>query len=137
MKKTDCRKIKELTSHTIYVKSSKNIRPTLKHFKIFDSSGLKNQAEITNFYRPQRSWSKVIFSVVCVKNSVHGGAGTPRIGTPPRQVHPSAGRYPHGQVPPGQVHPPKQCMLRDTGNKHAVRILLECILVSIMFSTIL
>ena len=24
-------------------------------------------------YRPQRSWAKVIFSEVCVKNSVHGG----------------------------------------------------------------
>ena len=29
---------------------------------------------ITNyFYRPQRSWAKVIFSEVCVKNSVHRG----------------------------------------------------------------
>ena len=27
------------------------------------------------FYRPQRSWGKVIFSEVCVKNSVHGGGG--------------------------------------------------------------
>ena len=26
-----------------------------------------------NCYRPQRSWGKVIFSEVCVKNSVHGG----------------------------------------------------------------
>ena len=26
-----------------------------------------------NFYRPQRSWAKVIFSEACVKNSVHGG----------------------------------------------------------------
>ena len=42
-------------------------------------------------YRPQQSWGKVIFSVACVKNSVH--------------------------------------MLADTGNKRAVRILLECILV--------
>ena len=29
------------------------------------------------------------------------------------------------RYPPGQVHPPGQCMLRDTGNKRAVRILLE------------
>ena len=28
-----------------------------------------------NFYRPQRSWGKVIFSEACVKNSVHGGGG--------------------------------------------------------------
>ena len=26
-------------------------------------------------YRPQRSWAKVIFSQVCVKNSVHRGGG--------------------------------------------------------------
>ena len=91
-------------------------------------------------------WGKVIFSVACVKNSVHGGgtrAGTPpgqvhppgRY-TPPRQVHPLGrytplGRYPPwAGTPPGQLHPPReQCMLGDTGNKRAVRILLECILV--------
>ena len=28
-----------------------------------------------DFYRPQRSWGKVIFSEVCVKNSVHKGGG--------------------------------------------------------------
>ena len=28
-------------------------------------------------YRPQRSWGKVIFSDVCVKNSVHRGEKTP------------------------------------------------------------
>ena len=27
------------------------------------------------FYRPQRSWGKVIFSEACVKNSVHRGVG--------------------------------------------------------------
>ena len=27
------------------------------------------------FYRPQRSWGKVIFSEACVNNSVHGGGG--------------------------------------------------------------
>ena len=42
----------------------------------------------------------------------------------------SHGRYtPQGGAPPWQVHPPEQCMLGDTGNKRAVRILLECILV--------
>ena len=93
-------------------------------------------------------WGKVIFSVACVKDSVHRGIGeylgryaplgryTPQActthwaGTPPGQVH-----LP-GQVPPGQVYspqdryPPEQCMLGNTGNKWAVRILLECILVS-------
>ena len=94
-------------------------------------------------------WGKVIFSVACVKNSVHRGgvpghippwAGTPHL---PGQVHP-LGRYtppwagtpPLGRYTPQQVHPwagtsppPEQCMLGDTGNKRAVRILLECILV--------
>ena len=28
-----------------------------------------------SFYRPQRSWGKVIFSEACVKNSVRGGGG--------------------------------------------------------------
>ena len=54
-----------------------------------------------NFYRPQRSWGKVIFSEACVKNS---------------------------------VHIQEQCMLGDTGNKRAVRILLECILVSFLYN---
>ena len=27
------------------------------------------------YYRPQQSWGKVIFSEVCVKNSVHRGRG--------------------------------------------------------------
>ena len=55
-----------------------------------------------------------------IKNSVHGGG----VGGVPGQVPP--GRY----TPSGQVHtPPEQCMLGDTGNKRAVRILLECILV--------
>ena len=61
-------------------------------------------------------------------------------GTPPRQVHPP-GRYTPQQVhspgryTPGAGTPPtlprEQCMLGDAGNKRAVRILLECILVNI------
>ena len=38
-------------------------------------------------------------------------------------------RHPPKQTPPLSRHPPVQCMLGDTGNKRAVRILLECILV--------
>ena len=37
----------------------------------------------------------------------------------------------HPLHPPGTRHPPVQCMLGDTGNKRAVRILLECNLVKI------
>ena len=91
-------------------------------------------------------WGKVIFSQVCVKNSVHGGVYLGRY--PPHQVHPPGpGTPPWASTPPrpgtspDQVHPPgpgtpprpgsppEQCMLGDTGNKRAVRILLECILV--------
>ena len=70
------------------------------------------------------------------------GPGTPM--SPQDQVHPqdrytprtrytpARTRYtPQDQVhtPQDQVHPPEQCMLGDTGNKRAIRILLECILV--------
>ena len=92
-------------------------------------------------------WGKVIFSVACVKNSVHRrgeylgrytpcGQVQPRGQVhPPRQVHPPwAGISPRQVHPPGQVHPREQCMLGDTGNKRAVRILLECILVYKIFS---
>ena len=39
--------------------------PGLSYFIGYDSRG---------YYRPQRSWGKVIFSEACVKNSVHRGA---------------------------------------------------------------
>ena len=57
---------------------------------------------VINIYRPQRSWGKVIFSQVCVKNSVHmeGGCPPPGADTPPRAVY--AGRY--GQQA-GGTHP--------------------------------
>ena len=71
-------------------------------------------------------WGKVIFSVACVKNSVHRGWGLPQ----------GMLRYPLEQAPPsknnplGTRHPPpEQCMLGDTVNKQAVCILLECNLV--------
>ena len=57
-------------------------------------------------------WGKVIFSVACVKNSVHGGGGStwadtpPRAGTPPRQVHPQPPSRYITSPTPGQVHPP-------------------------------
>ena len=56
----------------------------------------------------------------------------PWAGTPPRQVPP--GRYtPWEQTPSGADTPPVQCLLGDTGNKRAVRILLECNLVLVSF----
>ena len=68
------------------------------------------------FYRPPRSWGKVIFSVAYVKNSVHRVqplGTTPRADTPP-------GRYTRAGTPP-------------MVNERAVRILLECILVHICY----
>ena len=49
-----------------------------------------------HYYRPQRSWAKVIFSQACVKNSVHGGVSA--------SVH--AGIHPPGTRPPGSGRPP-------------------------------
>ena len=84
-----------------------------------------------------------VFTPVC--HSVHRGGVTPvhaRIHTPPgpeatsrdqrqtrqdqRQTPP---RGPEADTSPGpEAYTPwKQCMLGDTGNKRAVRILLECI----------
>ena len=57
-------------------------------------------------------------------------AGTPQAATPLGRCTPP-GRYtPQAGTPPGQVHLPwEQCMLGDMGNKRAVHIPLECILV--------
>ena len=86
------------------------------------------------------AWGKVIFSVACVKNSVHWEVPGQVLHPLGRYTSPQAGTTnpptPQGRYTPRQVHPlgrytpPEQCMLGDTGNKRAVRILLECILVS-------
>ena len=104
------------------------------------------------YYRPQTKLAKVMFLYV----SVHGGRGSTWAGTPrtryiPRTrytlqtrytpqnrytshtrytPHPGPGTSPLGPgVPPQTRYTPEQCMLGDTGNKRAVHILLECILV--------
>ena len=68
-----------------------------------------------HFYRPQRSWAKVIFSQACVKNSVHGGGGgcLPQcmLGyTPPRPGRhpPKPGRHPPKSRPPWTRQTPPQ-----------------------------
>ena len=58
--------------------------------------------------------------------------------TPPWRRHPpGAGtpqsRHPQSRHPPQCRDPPAQCMLRDTANKWAVCILLECNLVLLIF----
>ena len=70
-------------------------------------------------YCKQQSWGKVMFlhlSVILFTGEsapLHAG-----IYTPPA----TRGRHPS----PRSTHTPEQCMLGDTGNKRAVRILLEC-----------
>ena len=66
---------------------------------------------ICSFLPPANEvWDKVIFSVVCVKNSVQRGGST-WAGTPPRQVHPPGtgtlpGRYtPQAGTPPSRYTP--------------------------------
>ena len=72
---------------------------------------------------------------------------TPRPVTPPRPGTPRPGKHPRPVTPPGPGTPPRtrytprtppeQCMLGDTGNKRAVRILLDCILVVFKFTNII
>ena len=59
--------------------------------------------------------------------------GTPPAGTPPGQLLPQAGTPPGRYTPLGRYTPQEQCMLGNTGNKRAVRILLECILIEKIF----
>ena len=71
---------------------------------------------LTHIYRPQRSWGKVIFSVACVKNSVHRGGSAPlHAGIPPWDQAPpepdttqplAPDTQPWDQTPPGTKHPP-------------------------------
>ena len=78
-----------------------------------------------------------IFTALSVSHSVHRGGVCLSAwwDTPPGSRHPPVADTPRGRHPPRSRHtlrsrhPPSQCMLRDKGNKRAVRILLECILV--------
>ena len=70
-----------------------------------------------HFYRPQRNWGKVIFSVACIKNSVQRGRGalcpiacwdTPTLvadTTPKQTPTPGADTPPQRRHPPGPVTP--------------------------------
>ena len=86
---------------------------------------------MVDFYHPQRSCRKVMFSQVCVKNSVHGGVSQHALGqTPPTRVDSPWTDTPWpdttlGQTPPRTDNPPSSRRLLQW----MVRILLECILV--------
>ena len=98
-------------------------------------------------------WGKVIFSVACVKNSVHrevGGSASVHAGIPPPTRHRTGadhpGVNPPKETPPGANSKPptrpsrayptplEQCILGDTVNKRVLCILLECNLVVIVLS---
>ena len=72
-----------------------------------------DKSNVVNYYRPKRSWGKVIFSQASVILST-GGGGSTWAGTPRDQVHPlgavHAGRY--GQQA-GGMHPTgmQSCLL--------------------------
>ena len=59
------------------------------------------------------------------------GRYSPQAGTPPGQIHPLHRYLPGRYTPLGRYSAPRVC--RDTVNKRAVRILLECILVHSWF----
>ena len=127
--------------------------------RLYCSIMIRNIKPFMTYYHPQTKSVKVMFLHV----SVHRGGGgvpgqvppwtryIPWAGTPPRPgTTPWVGTTPRPGKPPSldQVHPPgldtplqtryippEQCMLGDTGNKRAVYILLECILVLNSFHT--
>ena len=86
---------------------------------------------LSDNYRPQRSWAKVMFLQASVILSTGGSpAGRthppPPVGEPlPPGGEPPGKEIPLGGEPPQEEEPPP----RDTVNKQPVRILLECILV--------
>ena len=109
------------------------------------SEQCKRQELSRYYYRPQRSWAKVIFSEACVKNSVHGwgrgGGGGGGVWSRGGSKFSGGGLVLGGRVSkfsgvgvwclvPGglQIFGGFQ-IFADTVNERPVRILLECILV--------
>ena len=62
-------------------------------------------------------------------DTLPSGADTPLEQTPQEQTPPEVDTPPWADTPLGADTPPTHCMLGDTGNKRALRILLEWILV--------
>ena len=80
-----------------------------------------------------RSLRRLCFYTCLVSHSVHIGEVSASVhdGIHPPPPEQQQTPTPESRPPLGSRHPPVQCMLGDTGNKRAVRILLECILVSV------
>ena len=85
---------------------------------------------VTFYYRPQRSWDKVIFSQACV--CPRGGSASAHAGIYPPPPGPGPDP-PRADTPPGpdplDQTPSPGSRLQRTVNERPVRILLECILV--------
>ena len=95
---------------------------------ILDGDLLLKLSGSRSYYRPQRSWGKVIFSEACVKNSVHrrgvcgrGGVCVAGAGHVWQGGRAWQGVYMVGEGVHGRYY--------EIVNKRVVRILLECILV--------
>ena len=85
----------------------------------------------SSFYLPQTKFAKIMFLYLSVSHSVHRGGVSASVhaGIHPHEQTPPWANTPLGvDTPPGSKRPPPaQCMLGNTANKRAVRILLECI----------
>ena len=89
---------------------------------VWNSMQVRIHHQFEYFYRPQRSWGKVMFLHVSVILFTRGGSASVRAGIPPWQGRPP----PLARRPPRQGRPPPaQCILGDTVNERAVCILLE------------
>ena len=144
------------TQYTLYIICSNFHGNTPLHGKIIICGIPVYSGDSLVNYLPQRSWAKVMFLQACV--CPQGGCmpqcmlGYPPDQTPPRPGTPQT-RHPPPleQTPPPdqttlwpgtpleQTSPPEQTpppgsWLQHTVNERPVRILLECILVTILFS---
>ena len=103
--------------------------------KISDSGSVVVVCE-SIYYRPQRSWAKVMFLQASVILSTGGclpqcmlGYHPPWSRHLPRRRHPPSEQTPPGTRPPPDQTPPESRLRHNTVNERPVHILLECILV--------
>ena len=105
--------------------------PTFKQFPF--SENTKDTQKAQGYYRPQRSCGQGnIFTPVCHSFCSQGGC-LPQcmLGYPPPGPGTPHGPAPLEQTPPRDQTPPTGNRLQHTVNERPVRILLECILVTI------
>ena len=90
------------------------------------------------YYRPQRSWGKVMFLHVSVILFTGGGgvcplhAGIRPLGSDTPRADPSRTRHPLSR-PPRSRHPPSTVHAGRYGQQATVHILLECNLVTFLY----